>query len=225
MKKIVNKLILIPIILICVVFFIFMTSYKNNVKNSHKTTNIQTKKDIAENTTNKKAKNSCSIEVIPAQDSENAILTDSMSMYTILINDIPDFERIYGCSSFIEYYSDKKNIIINYHLYEGITENHINNYTTNYLNNNMYENKILNKEEFQTKDTLTNIEYSGMNVEYENDEEQYREIILNHKMDDNIILSVEIIEKKESTNYEKKPSEYIYLLQPDMVNILYNDNK
>ena len=152
------------------------------------------------------APNQEKIHIITAQDTKEAILCDQNNKYNIEIINIPGYERIFGCSSLIEYRTNDGDTIVNFHLNEDMNREDIIQYAKAYTQNKVYQNKMIHSKEI----SLSEEQYSGIFIQFENNAEQMNKIILNKELEKSVILTLEIIEKNPKDTFDTK--QYMKLL-------------
>lgn len=204
---IITGFIFIFILIANVCLYVHHTSLHNIIHNE--TTNNDNKmnadKSAAVNT-KVSAPNQEKIHIITAQDTKEAILCDQNNKYNIEIINIPGYERIFGCSSLIEYRTNDGDTIVNFHLNEDMNREDIIQYAKAYTQNKVYQNKMIHSKEI----SLSEEQYSGIFIQFENNAEQMNKIILNKELEKSVILTLEIIEKNPKDTFDTK--QYMKLL-------------
>ncbi len=204
---IITGFIFIFILIANVCLYIHHTSLHNIIHNE--TTNNDNKMDADKSTavnTKVSAPNQEKIHIITAQDTKEAILCDQNNKYNIEIINIPGYERIFGCSSLIEYRTNDGDTIVNFHLNEDMNREDIIQYAKAYTQNKVYQNKMIHSKEI----SLSEEQYSGIFIQFENNAEQMNKIILNKELEKSVILTLEIIEKNPKDTFDTK--QYMKLL-------------
>ena len=198
---IITGFIFIFILIANVCLYVHHTSLHNIIHN--KTTNNDNKMDADKNAavnTKVSAPNQEKIHIITAQDTKEAILCDQNNKYNIEIINIPGYERIFGCSSLIEYRTNDGDTIVNFHLNEEMNREDIIQYAKAYTQNKVYQNKMIHSKEI----SLSEEQYSGIFIQFENNAEQMNKIILNKELEKSVILTLEIIEKNPKDTFDTK---------------------
>ena len=152
------------------------------------------------------APNQEDIHIITAQDTKEAILCDQNNKYNIEIINIPCYERIFGCSSLIEYRTNDGDTIVNFHLNEDMNREDIIQYAKAYTQNKVYQNKMIHSN----KISLSEEQYSGIFIQFQNNTERMNKIILNKELEKSVILTLEIIEKNPKDTFDSE--QYMKLL-------------
>ena len=152
------------------------------------------------------APNQEDIHIITAQDTKEAILCDQNNKYNIEIINISGYERIFGCSSFIEYRTNDGDTIVNFHLNEDMNREDIIQYAKAYTQNKVYQNKMIHSN----KISLSEEQYSGIFIQFQNNAERMNKIILNKELEKSVILTLEIIEKNPKDTFDSE--QYMKLL-------------
>lgn len=204
---IITGFIFIFILIANVCLYVHHTSLHNIIHNE--TTNNDNKMDAdksAADNTKVSAPNQEKIHIITAQDTKEAILCDQNNKYNIEIINIPGYERIFGCSSLIEYRTNDGDTIVNFHLNEDMNREDIIQYAKAYTQNKVYQNKMIHSKEI----SLSEEQYSGIFIQFENNAEQMNKIILNKELEKSVILTLEIIEKNPKDTFDTK--QYMKLL-------------
>ena len=204
---IITGFIFIFILIANVCLYVHYTSLHNIIHNE--TTNNDNKMDADKSAavnTKDSAPNQEKIHIITAQDTKEAILCDQNNNYNIEIINIPGYERIFGCSSLIEYRTNDGDTIVNFHLNEDMNREDIIQYAKAYTQNKVYQNKMIHSKEI----SLSEEQYSGIFIQFENNAEQMNKIILNKELEKSVILTLEIIEKNPKDTFDTK--QYMKLL-------------
>ncbi len=204
---IITGFIFIFILIANVCLYVHYTSLHNIIHNE--TTNNDNKMDADKSAavnTKDSAPNQEKIHIITAQDTKEAILCDQNNKYNIEIINIPGYERIFGCSSLIEYRTNDGDTIVNFHLNEDMNREDIIQYAKAYTQNKVYQNKMIHSKEI----SLSEEQYSGIFIQFENNAEQMNKIILNKELEKSVILTLEIIEKNPKDTFDTK--QYMKLL-------------
>ena len=204
---IITGFIFIFILIANVCLYVHYTSLHNIIHNE--TTNNDNKMDADKSAavnTKVSAPNQEKIHIITAQDTKEAILCDQNNKYNIEIINIPGYERIFGCSSLIEYRTNDGDTIVNFHLNEDMNREDIIQYAKAYTQNKVYQNKMIHSKEI----SLSEEQYSGIFIQFENNAEQMNKIILNKELEKSVILTLEIIEKNPKDTFDTK--QYMKLL-------------
>lgn len=204
---IITGFIFIFILIANVCLYVHHTNLHNIIHNE--TTNNDNKMDAdkrAAVNTKVSAPNQEKIHIITAQDTKEAILCDQNNKYNIEIINIPGYERIFGCSSLIEYRTNDGDTIVNFHLNEDMNREDIIQYAKAYTQNKVYQNKMIHSKEI----SLSEEQYSGIFIQFENNAEQMNKIILNKELEKSVILTLEIIEKNPKDTFDTK--QYMKLL-------------
>lgn len=204
---IITGFIFIFILIANVCLYVHHTSLHNIIHNE--TTNNDNKMDADKSAavnTKVSAPNQEKIHIITAQDTKEAILCDQNNKYNIEIINIPGYERIFGCSSLIEYRTNDGDTIVNFHLNEDMNREDIIQYAKAYTQNKVYQNKMIHSKEI----SLSEEQYSGIFIQFENNAEQMNKIILNKELEKSVILTLEIIEKNPKDTFDTK--QYMNLL-------------
>lgn len=204
---IITGFIFIFILIANVCLYVHHASLHNVIHNE--TTNNDNKMDAdksAADNTKVSAPNQEKIHIITAQDTKEAILCDQNNKYNIEIINIPGYERIFGCSSLIEYRTNDGDTIVNFHLNEDMNREDIIQYAKAYTQNKVYQNKMIHSKEI----SLSEEQYSGIFIQFENNAEQMNKIILNKELEKSVILTLEIIEKNPKDTFDTK--QYMKLL-------------
>ncbi len=204
---IITGFIFIFILIANVCLYVHHTSLHNIIHNE--TTNNDNKMDADKSAavnTKVSAPNQEKIHIITAQDTKEAILCDQNNKYNIEIINIPGYERIFGCSSLIEYRTNDGDTIVNFHLNEDMNREDIIQYAKAYTQNKVYQNKMIHSKEI----SLSEEQYSGIFIQFENNAEQMNKIILNKELEKSVILTLEIIEKNPKDTFDTK--QYMKLL-------------
>lgn len=204
---IITGFIFIFILIANVCLYVHHTSLHNIIHNE--TTNNDNKMDADKSAavnTKVSAPNQEKIYIITAQDTKEAILCDQNNKYNIEIINIPGYERIFGCSSLIEYRTNDGDTIVNFHLNEDMNREDIIQYAKAYTQNKVYQNKMIHSKEI----SLSEEQYSGIFIQFENNAEQMNKIILNKELEKSVILTLEIIEKNPKDTFDTK--QYMKLL-------------
>ena len=79
-------------------------------------------------------------------------------------------------------------------------------YAKAYTQNKVYQNKMIHSKEI----SLSEEQYSGIFIQFENNAEQMNKIILNKELEKSVILTLEIIEKNPKDTFDTK--QYMKLL-------------
>ena len=198
---IITGFIFIFILIANVCLYVHHTSLHNIIHNE--TTNNDNKMDADKSAavnTKVSAPNQEKIHIITAQDTKEAILCDQNNKYNIEIINIPGYERIFGCSSLIEYRTNDGDTIVNFHLNEEMNREDIIQYAKAYTQNKVYQNKMIHSKEI----SLSEEQYSGIFIQFENNAEQMNKIILNKELEKSVILTLEIIEKNPKDTFDTK---------------------
>lgn len=204
---IITGFIFIFILIANVCLYVHHTSLHNIIHNE--TTNNDNKMDADKSAavnTKVSAPNQEKIHIITSQDTKEAILCDQNNKYNIEIINIPGYERIFGCSSLIEYRTNDGDTIVNFHLNEDMNREDIIQYAKAYTQNKVYQNKMIHSKEI----SLSEEQYSGIFIQFENNAEQMNKIILNKELEKSVILTLEIIEKNPKDTFDTK--QYMKLL-------------
>lgn len=204
---IITGFIFIFILIANVCLYVHHTSLHNIIHNE--TTNNDNKMDADKSAavnTKVSAPNQEKIHIITAQDTKEAILCDQNNKYNIEIINISGYERIFGCSSLIEYRTNDGDTIVNFHLNEDMNREDIIQYAKAYTQNKVYQNKMIHSKEI----SLSEEQYSGIFIQFENNAEQMNKIILNKELEKSVILTLEIIEKNPKDTFDTK--QYMKLL-------------
>lgn len=204
---IITGFIFIFILIANVCLYVHHTGLHNVIHNE--TTNNDNKMDADKSAavnTKVSAPNQENIHIITAQDTKEAILCDQNNKYNIEIINIPGYERIFGCSSLIEYRTNDGDTIVNFHLNEDMNREDIIQYAKAYTQNKVYQNKMIHSNEI----SLSEEQYSGIFIQFENNAEQMNKIILNKELEKSVILTLEIIEKNPKDTFDTK--QYMKLL-------------
>lgn len=153
------------------------------------------------------------IQVISSTESKTACLTDMLDTYDIHISEIPNFQRVFGCSSFIQYRSMDGKITLNFYIEEGKDMEGILYYAETYFQNPAYSNVFVSKKEIPVENDM----YHIIQYQYKNLEVPVVTLFFQKELKEQTYFVMEVTQR--NSNKSAEVSNFKEIFQSNYINI------